>query len=77
MTWNDDPTDSQLRVVYNWLKWELSTEQAQEAVAWLENTATRREVSIEMSRLRTLKKQGLLDSATCFESEIWEGFEHE
>lgn len=77
MAWSDEPTEAQLGTVYNWLHWEMSNDKAYEAVRWLELTATRRDVSMEMKRLRGLKKKRLLDGKNCFESEIWEGFKYD
>lgn len=77
MSWSDEPTESQLGTIYSWFHWIMDNEQAYKAVVWLEKTATRRDVSIEMKRLRDLKQKRLLDAKNCFESEIWEGFEHD
>lgn len=77
MAWNDEPTEMQLGTIYSWLKWHMSWEKASAAVSWLEKTATRREVSYEMTRLRALKEKRLLDGNNCFQSDIWEGFDHE
>ena len=77
MVWSDKPTDAQLYRVYSWIRWEMTNEQAQKAIAWLEETATRRDVSLEMTRLKELKEKRLLDGKNCFESQIWEGFKHE
>lgn len=77
MAWSDEPTEQQLGTIYSWIRWCMSNEQAQKAVAYLQNYATRREVSAEMTRLKALRLQHRLDADTCFSSEIWEGFEHE
>lgn len=77
MSWSDEPTEMQLGTLYSWLRWHMTNEEAKEAVEFLENTATRREVSYEMKRLKALKDKRLLDGNNCFESEIWEGFRHE
>lgn len=77
MAWSDEPTEAQLGTIFSWIKWEMSNEKAMEAVKWLEKTATRREVSFEMKRLRDLKAKRLLDGKKCFESEIWEGFKYD
>jgi hypothetical protein len=55
----------------------MPVEDANDAVAWLEKTATRQDVSAEMVRLKTLKDKRLLDGNTCFKSEIWEGYHYE
>lgn len=77
MAWSDEPTETQLRTIYSWFSWEMDRELAVKAVSWLQKTATRSEVSTEMSRLKKLKEKRLLDFVKCFESEIWEGFEYE
>ena len=77
MAWSDEPTHLQLGTIYSWFRWILSIDEAQEAVAWLEQNATRREVSFEMTRLKGLKDKGLLNANNCFESEIWEDFVYE
>ena len=77
MAWSDEPTEAQLRVIYNWFRWEMSNEKAAAAIKFLENTATRREVSYEMRRIKNLKDKRLLDGAKCFESEIWERFDYD
>lgn len=77
MTWSDEPTHLQLGTIYSWFRWEMSLDKAQEAVSWLEQNATRREVSYEMRRLKELKDKKLLSEAKCFESDIWEGFNYE
>lgn len=71
------PTEAQLGTIYSWLRWIVPLDEAKAAVAWLEKTATRRTVSSEMNRLKTLKDKRLLDASKCFTGEIWEGFEHE
>ena len=77
MAWGDKPTETQLGTIFSWIRWEVSNEEARRAVAWLENNADRRAVSAEMARLKALKDKRLLDASKCFQSEIWEGFEHE
>ena len=77
MGWSDEPSELQLGTIYSWLKWEMSNNKARKAVAWLQNNATRRDVSYEMKRLKDLKQKRLLDASNCFKSEIWEGFEHD
>ena len=77
MSWSDKPTEAQLGTIFSWIRWEVSNEQARKAMAWLENNADRRAVSAEMVRLKALKDKRLLSDAKCFQSEIWEGFEHE
>ena len=77
MAWSDEPTDMQLGTIFSWLSWKVDRQTAQEAIKWLQNTATRRDVSAEMNRLRDLRQKNLLNASNCFESEIWEGFQHD
>lgn len=77
MAWSDEPTEMQLGTIYSWIRWHMTDDEAREAVAWLEKTTTRREVSYEMKRIRDLKNKRLLNAAKCFEGDVWEGFEHE
>jgi len=77
MAWSDEPTEAQLGTIYSWFKWEMSNEKAAAAIEYLENTATRRDVSFEMRRLKNLKEKRLLDASKCFESEIWERFDYD
>lgn len=77
MSWDDAPSEAQLGTVFSWLKWEMDTKQAQDAVRFLQKTATRREVSREMNRIKELKEKRLLSTSTCFKGKIWEGFGHD
>lgn len=77
MAWSDEPTEAQLGTVFSWLKWKVDRDTASKAVEFLENSATRRDVSTEMTRLKALKDKGLLNASNCFESDIWEGFDHD
>lgn len=77
MSWSDEPTEMQLGIIYDWLSWVLNKDLAKEATLWLKNSATRRDVSFEMKRLRDLKVKRLLTASNCFKSEIWEGFNHD
>lgn len=76
MAWSDKPTDSQLNVICQWLKWEtaLPTGVIPKALTWLEENATRGDVAREMTRLKKLKDRRQLNGENCFDSEIWEGF---
>ena len=77
MAWSDEPTDMQLGTIFSWLSWKVDRKTAQEAVKWLQNTATRRDVSAEMNRLRDLRQKNALNASNCFLGEIWEGFKHD
>lgn len=75
MVWSDEPTEAQLGVIFHWFKWKMPTAKAQDAVHWLQDTATRKEVSCEMTRLKKLYDSHQLDEKKCFDSEIWEGYD--
>lgn len=77
MAWSDEPTDAQLRAIAHFMKWTISTPTVCKSIEFLQKTATRREVGNEMVRIRKLYLKGVLDAKNCFESEIWEGFEHD
>lgn len=68
------PTYAQLEQIYRWLFWNMPTELAHRAVAFLRNNKTRAEVSTEMNRLYKLYHARTLTQETCFEGKIWEGF---
>lgn len=76
MSWNDKPSDAQLGVVFNWLRWEMPTVEASDAVKWLEGHATKKEVSLEMNRLKKLKDSRKINHDSCFNSAIWEGYSY-
>lgn len=77
MAWSDEPTDAQMSAIFMLIRWSIPTETAQDAVKWLAEHATRRDVSNEMKRLRELNIRHNLNASNCFESEIWEGFDYE
>ena len=74
MAWSDEPTQAQLSGVYRLIEWTVPKETILEALEYLEEKATRREVSDEMGRLRSLYIDHKLDKSNVFASEIWEGF---
>lgn len=74
MAWNDKPTDAQLTGYYTIIKWSIPSDLARKAVIWLENCATRRDVSLEMDRIHPLAKTHRLNASNCFIGEIWKGF---
>lgn len=75
MTWNDKPTDSQLSAVQRLVHWVASIETEMKMTDWLQATATRKQVSEELGRLRKLYIDRKLDKTSMFESPIWDGFE--
>ena len=74
MGWNDKPTDNQLNTLYHWIRWRMPTAKAMNAIRWLENNATRKEVSDEMARIRSLYSSNKLDEEECFSSNIWDDY---
>ena len=75
MSWQDNrPTEPQLSAIYSWAKWKLDTPLLQESLKWLGENATRGGVSKEMQRIRALYYDHKLDTATYFNSPIWDGF---
>lgn len=77
MAWSDEPTENQLNRVYHWLRWQMPDAEAIMACKHLVQTATRKEVSDEMGRLKNLHDRRALSKDNCFDSPIWEGFKHE
>lgn len=77
MAWSDDPTDMQLGVIYSWIRWLMPNEKASAAVAYLGQSATRRDVSDEIKRLKLLKDKKKLDLDSLFNGAIWEGYKNE
>lgn len=77
MAWSDEPTDMQLGVIYSWIRWLMPNEKASEAVNYLETSATRKEVSDEIKRLKELKSHKKLDLEALFSGLIWEGYKNE
>ena len=77
MAWSDLPTENQLGTIYRIIRWDVPKDTAAAAIQWLAERATRQDVSEEMVRLKGLKEKRLLDTSTCFKSEIWEGFPYE
>lgn len=73
------PSRAQAERIYQWLNWEarLPTELAQKAAKWVEENATKKQVIYEMQRMYQLKEKKNLNIDTCFNSSVWEGFEHE
>jgi len=76
MAWSDEPTQMQLITILDFLRWHMPYDKALKAIEFLENSATRRDVSDEMRRLRDLKNKHALDGKNAFQSEIWEGFKY-
>lgn len=77
MARNDEPTEFQLGTIFGWIRWYMTIAEATNAVSWLKKTATRRDVSAEMARLKALRDRRLLNGENCFEGKIWEGYKNE
>ena len=75
MSWSDEPTPAQLAAVQRLMEGTVPNNKIVLALVHLENTATRREVSDELGRLRSLYIDRKLAKENAFDSEIWEGFE--
>ncbi len=74
MAWTDKPTKSQIDVLYNWFRWKMPTVEAKDALDWLEQNATRKQVSDEMGRIRNLYKSHSLNREDCFRGVIWQQY---
>lgn len=71
MGWMDKPTYAQIETLYGWMRWQMPTAEAQDAVHWLKENATRRQVSDEMQRVRALYVAHKLDRNECFKGSVW------
>ena len=74
MAWSDEPTYAQIQTVYRWIEWHMSTQEARNAIKWLKEHATRKEVSDEIKRLHDLYYSHKLDKAGCTSSSVWDGY---
>lgn len=74
MAWSDKPTDAQLDALFNWIRWEMPSIEASDAMNWLRENATRKQVSEEMNRVHDLKHARKLNREECFKGEIWKGY---
>ena len=75
MAWSDEPTEAQIGTLYRWINWHMSTPEAQNAVKWLREHATRKEVSDEIKRVHDLYYSRKLNKESCFDSSVWEDYE--
>lgn len=71
MAWIDKPTKAQINALYSWFRWKMPTAEAKDALDWLEQNATRRQVSDEMKRVRELYLTRSLNRDDCFRGEVW------
>lgn len=74
MAWSDEPTYAQIETIHRWIEWHMTTQEARDAVHWLKEHATRKEVSTEIKRLHDLYYGHKLNKAECFNSSVWEDF---
>lgn len=74
MAFDNKPTEAQIGLLYRWFKWKMPIAKANHALNWLENHATRREVSQEIDRVGKLFHEINLDEQKCFDSPIWDGY---
>lgn len=74
MAWQDKPTEAQLNTLFHWIRWEMPSAEASEAIKWLEENTTRKQVSDEMNRIHDLKEARKLNREECFKGEIWSGY---
>ena len=69
-----EPTYNQINLLYRWISWKMPTPEAQAAVQWLRNNATRDEVSKEIKRVGDLYHHHKLIREECFNSQIWDRY---
>lgn len=68
------PTEAQIGVLFRWFTWQMPREKACAAMKYLQDNATRKEVSEEISRVHDLYHSRKLDEERCFETPIWKEF---
>lgn len=74
MAWDDKPSEAQLNKVYYWIRWEMPTAEAVDAVKWLGENANRKTISDEMNRLHDMKQHKTLNRESIFKGDIWRGY---
>ena len=74
MVWGEKPTEAQLNALFYWFKWEMSSQEVTDALKWLENNATRKQVSEEMNRIHDLKHSRKLNREECFKGDVWKDY---
>lgn len=75
MAWNDKPTKAQLFAIDRFMMGIISTQIRLLAIKYLECAKTRKEVSIELWRLRDLYIDRKLNEYNVFDSKIWSDFD--
>lgn len=74
MGWLDKPTDAQINALWNLIQWQMPRAEAKDALDWLEENATRKQVSGELGRIRELALARSLNREKCFSGEIWQEY---
>lgn len=74
MAWGDKPTEAQLNAIWTWIRWEMPSAEASDALAWLKENATRKQVSEEMNRIHELHENRRLNREECFKGEVWQEY---
>lgn len=78
MAWSDKPSEAQLGAWINMTKWVIDRDEAILANRFLEKTATRKQLSQELGRLRDLTiDRKLKTREQVYEGKLWEGFDHD
>ena len=74
MAWLDKPTKAQINALWQWFSWKMPSSEAKDALDWLEQNSTRKQVSDEMKRVRELSMTHGLNRETCFSGEVWQEY---
>ncbi|MBQ3474456.1 hypothetical protein IJH24_03495 [Candidatus Saccharibacteria bacterium] len=74
MSWQDKPTKAQINVLWRWFKWKMPTAEARDALTWLEENATKRQVFDEIGRVKKMYDTEKLTREDCFSGSIWQGY---
>ena len=70
------PTEAQLGTLARWFRWHMTNDKRAKAINWLEENATRKQVSEEIARIHDLYHDRRLNEDNCFASDIWQGFNY-
>lgn len=74
MGWNDKATDAQLNAFLHMVRWDVAIDESLEMGKYLEENATRREMSNELGRIRKLSIDRKLTKDTIFDGELWANY---
>ena len=77
MAWEDKPTDKQLNALDRLWWGTVPSKKRDAATKWLEEHATRKQVSDILTRTRDLYIDRKLNATNSFESAVWDGFEYD